>query len=46
MLPKFKRKFWPNNWTDGQTDTKEHNFNTFRNNILKNKVERITVYEE
>ena len=45
-LPKFKRQFWPNKRTDGQTDTKVHTFNILGITYMKIKIERLTVSEE
>ena len=44
-MPKFKRQFWPNKRTDGQTYTKVHNFNILGITYMKIKIERLTVSE-
>ena len=38
--------FWPYKRTDGQTDTKVHNFNILETTYMKIKIERLTVLEE
>ena len=38
--------FGPNKPTDGQTDTKVHNFNILEITYMKIKIERFTVLEE
>ena len=42
----WKRQFWQNERTDGQTDTKVQNFNILEITYMKIKIERFTVSEE
>ena len=45
-LSVFKRRFWPNKRTDGQTDSKVHNFDIRVTTYMQIKIENLTVLEE
>ena len=45
-VPRFRRQFWLNKSTDGQTDGEVHNYNILGTTRMKSRIEFLIVSEE